>query len=46
MSDVGHFVMIEDAKTFNRLLEAAVHKMLEPAAGKTAIDDGGGIDFH
>jgi pimeloyl-ACP methyl ester carboxylesterase len=24
MSDVGHFVMIEDAKTFNRLLEEAV----------------------
>ena len=31
MANVGHFVMIEDAETFNRLLEAAVCKMIAGA---------------
>ena len=30
MPGVGHFVMLEDPKTFNRLLEEAIVKLMEP----------------
>ena len=32
MSGVGHFVMMEDAPAFNRLLDAALHKLIHAAA--------------
>jgi pimeloyl-ACP methyl ester carboxylesterase len=31
MSGVGHMVMIEDPKTFNRLLEEAIHTYVDPS---------------
>ena len=30
MSDVGHFVMLEDPKTFNRLLLEAIEQLIKP----------------
>jgi len=32
MSGVGHFVMLEDAPAFNRLLDAALQKLIHAAA--------------
>ena len=34
MPGVGHFVMLEDPKTFNRLLEEAIGKLMEPETSK------------
>jgi hypothetical protein len=30
MSGVGHFLMMEDPRTFNRLLDEAVKKLVQP----------------
>jgi pimeloyl-ACP methyl ester carboxylesterase len=34
MPGVGHFVMLEDQQTFNRLLEEAIGKLMETEVSK------------